>query len=925
MASGHNAPLPGGTAIQPGTILDGRYHILELLGRGGMGAVYKAMDRELDRLVALKVIRPELASDSSVLRRFKQELILARQVTHRNVIRIFDLGTADGVKFISMDYIEGRDLASVLREKRRMPASEAIVIARQVAEGLAAAHAENIVHRDLKPQNVMVDGAGKITLMDFGIARSAEVSGMTRTGALMGTPAYMSPEQAKGDKADGRSDIFTLGIILYELVTGQVPFQADTLMGTLMKRCQERAKPPIELEPSLPPALNRVIMKALATDTAERYQTASELLEDLNELAAPPGERKRQPAYSGMWRRLSMALAAALAVVVCYAVWALVLRKPAGPPKTQSVLIADFDNNTGDPMFEGTIESEMARRMEQARNIVVFDRRAAREVAGQLKPGSTRLDAELVKLVAGREGIDYVLTGSVSRRGDEFQVAVNVLEGSNGSLVVNRTETARNRDEVLGTMARIAGPVRKSLGDATPPGETYSTSSLTAAHSYQMAQQEQIKGNLGSARDFYRKAIEADREFGRAYAGLATLEVAANHPVEAERYFQQAMQHIQRMTDREKLRTRGGYYLTIRNDQKAVDEYTQLVTQYPLDTGGMANLALAHLYRRQMKPALEYGRKALEISQRSVLHRSNLALYALYSGDFEAAQREARGVLQQNPRWERAYVAVALSELASRHPEKAADWYNRLATQSNQGASFAAAGLADTAMFQGLPDVAEKHLIAGIAADTRNKETDYLAAKRIALAYVNWTRGLPGPAQQILNAVLPETKDATQKFLAARLYVELGQPDKAAALAAELSGLLGPEPRAYARLIEAGLLARDGKTGAAIEKAQEAQKLVDTWIGRLDLGRFYLQGSAFTEASSEFELCVKRHGEATSLALDELPTYQFFPQVQYYLGRAAEGLKSKGAAEAYQKFLAMKDPASREPMVLDARQRVAAP
>src|SRR5262249_15810429 len=270
-----NAPL------EPGTVLGERYEILKRLGEGGMGAVYKARDRELDRLGALKGTPPETAGHPHTFRRFKQELILARQVTHKNVIRIFDLGMAGGCKFITMDFIDGHDLKSILVERGKLTPEEAVPIILQVCRGLEAAHAEGVVHRDLKPQNIMLDASGRVWVMDFGLARSMEMAGMTRTGALMGTPDYMSPEQARAQKVDERSDLFSLGIIFYEMLTGHLPFQADTIMATLLKRVQERAVPPSTLDPALPRQLSDVVMKCLEADRAKRYQSTGEILADL--------------------------------------------------------------------------------------------------------------------------------------------------------------------------------------------------------------------------------------------------------------------------------------------------------------------------------------------------------------------------------------------------------------------------------------------------------------------------------------------------------------------------------------------------------------------------------------------------------------------------------------------------------------------
>jgi serine/threonine protein kinase/tetratricopeptide (TPR) repeat protein/TolB-like protein len=290
-ASGPNAP------VEEGVVIGERYEILKRLGEGGMGAVYKARDHELDRLVALKIIRPELAGHPDILRRFKQELILARQVTHKNVVRIFDLGSADGRKFITMDYIDGRDLKSILNERGKLPPSEAVPILQQICQGLEAAHTEGVVHRDLKPQNIMVDDAGRVWLMDFGLARSMELAGLTRTGVLMGTPDYMSPEQARAEKVDARSDLFSLGIIAFEMLVGRLPFEADTLMAKLLQRVQQKAPLVTEIDPSIPAGLAAVVGKCLEPDVTKRYQFIREILADLGGDAQT--SHTKSPSQSG--------------------------------------------------------------------------------------------------------------------------------------------------------------------------------------------------------------------------------------------------------------------------------------------------------------------------------------------------------------------------------------------------------------------------------------------------------------------------------------------------------------------------------------------------------------------------------------------------------------------------------------------------
>src|SRR5690348_13331927 len=276
-----NLNFDGQALLSPGAVLGQRYEILQVLGRGGMGAVYKARDREVDRVVALKVIRPDLAGNAAMLDRFKQELVLSHQVTHKNVVRIYDLGEADGVKFITMEYIEGSDLRSIILEKKRFPPAEAVEIMLQVCRALEAVHAVGVIHRDLKPQNIMRDKQGRVVVMDFGLARLVESNGMTQTGALVGTMEYMSPEQALGSALDHRSDLFTLGLIFYELLTGKMPFAADSALASLIRRTQERALPVTQHDRTIPASLANIVAKCMERDPKQRYQNTTELLADL--------------------------------------------------------------------------------------------------------------------------------------------------------------------------------------------------------------------------------------------------------------------------------------------------------------------------------------------------------------------------------------------------------------------------------------------------------------------------------------------------------------------------------------------------------------------------------------------------------------------------------------------------------------------
>src|ERR1700687_1268837 len=404
--------LPG---LLPGMMLGGRHEILQTIGEGGMGAVYKAEDRELGRTVALKVIRPELASNPEILQRFKQEILLASKVTDRNIIRIYDLGDSEGVKFITMEFVEGDDLRHLLQRQGKLPAAEAVDIMEQVVSGLRAANRVGVMHRDLKPGNIMRASDGRVLVMDFGLARNLQGDGMTRTGTMLGTMEYMSPEQAQAKDLDARSDILTVGLILHELRTGMQPYQADSAIASLLKRTQGRAAPVVTHDPSIPPALSNIVSKCLEPDLKLRYQSAEELLADLN---AWQGGRAaatlKFPASQRPWgHTVHWHWVGVVAAVVALVLAAILLRgkftnaTPAAN-KSVSVLVADFTNHTGDPIFDDTLEPMFNVALEGASFINAYRRGTARNLAKQLPNPSDKLDEQSARLIGVSQGLAAV-------------------------------------------------------------------------------------------------------------------------------------------------------------------------------------------------------------------------------------------------------------------------------------------------------------------------------------------------------------------------------------------------------------------------------------------------------------------------------------------------------------------------------------
>jgi tetratricopeptide (TPR) repeat protein len=375
------------------------------------------------------------------------------------------------------------------------------------------------------------------------------------------------------------------------------------------------------------------------------------------------------------------------------------------------------------------------------------------------------------------------------------------------------------------------------------------------------------------------------------------------------------------MSDREKYRTRGGYFLLTRKPDSAIEEFTALVKAYPADTAGLANLAFAYFVKRDMANALDWGRRAIEIYPKNVPQRNNFGLIAMYAGDFETGIREQKTVLQMNPKFVLGFVGLALSQLAAgQAPDAIATW-NALAAVGPDGASAAAAGLADLALYEGRILDARGILEKAIEADIAARNGEEAARKLTTLAEAFLASGQPAKAAAAADRARGMSKDLAVSVSAARVLLVAGEEKKALAVAGDLEQQLEADPQMYAALLKGDVELKRRNFREAIARFKEAQKQGDSWLGRYDLGRAYLEAGSFTEADKELEACLKRRGEATAVYLDEVPTYRILPPVYFYLGRVREGLKNAaGAAEAYKSFLAVKKGGG-DALVADAKRR----
>jgi tetratricopeptide (TPR) repeat protein len=931
-------PVPSGevSTIEPGTVLAGRYLIIDTLGVGGMGAVYKAFDRQLTRVVAIKTILAELAETPTALKRFKQELLLAQKIVHKNVVRIFDIGEDGATKFITMDFIEGVDLKSLIKKKGKLSPQEAIPIIRQVCQGLEAAHAEGVVHRDLKPQNIMVQSNGLAMVMDFGIAQSSQNRNVTQTGAFLGTPEYMSPEQARTEDVDSRSDVFSLGLIFYEMLTGKLPYQSDTVIESMFKRTRERAVPPAEIDRDVPKMANDIIVKCLALEREGRYQTVTELLADLEKIDPAKKVGAVVHATARLKRFASYRTWGLIAAVVLIGVAAGLLVPRLFRPKTAearapvTVLVADFSNATGDSVFDGTLESMCTTALEEASFVNVFSRGQARTLLARLQNGATRLDEPAARLVGIREGVSVVVTGSITQQGTGYQISVRAVDATTGKVLATREVTAANSQLVLGSVARLIAPIRTALGDTTPESaqlaaaETYTAGSLAAAHAYALAQENLGSGKSADAIKYYLQAIDLDPNLGRAYSGLAAVQFNMKKREEAGELFKKALALVDRMSEREKYRTLGAYYLSFANNyEQAIETLRKLVFLYPADAAAYTNLSTAYVHLGKMAESVEPSRRAVEITPENLLRRYNYAIHAMYAGDFPTAFTEANRILEKDPNYESAYLTLALSALFRDDVDKAMESYTRLEKVGPYGASLSKMGQADLKIYTGHYEEAVKILLPAITEDEKQSNTGEMAYKLVALAETYNALGRSREAAAAAARAAQSSISDGIQFLAARALVEAGDSPKAQQVTKDLEGRLQNQMKSLSLMITGDMALAGKQIGDAVDRYRKAQDQHDSWIAHYLLGKAYVEAGHFPEAIAELEAAEKRASEATDLFDEDTTTLRYLPPLYYWLGRAQEGLGTADAArKSYQRYLAIRGKGdAADKLLADAKRR----
>ena len=671
------------TALSPGSDFGPRYRIEALLGQGGMGRVYKALDKELNRTVAIKVVRQGIADEASVMARFKQELLLASKISHKNILRIHDLGEVAGMKFITMAFVEGHDLHHLIRQNAKLPIERVVKFAQQLAGALAAAHAEDVVHRDLKPQNILVDANDQVYIADFGLAKSfAEGAvGMTQSGAFLGTPRYMSPEQVEGKPTDGRSDLYSYGLILYEMLTGDVPFTGESTIKVMYQRVQERPKNPRSLNPEVPVWLDRIVMRCLEKDPNERYQNAYEVLADLQGAQSAAGISRAGISRSGASIQIQLpVLANRRWIWIASALIVTVLVLAFSIPPVRHVILRSGGEKAGTSVVSGVppISSGrfvavlplqiigdasqfgyLAQGIQEALSAKLFQMKDVRVTSGE---AIDRVDQKQpLPKIARSLGANLIVQGMLQGSGDKIRVILNLEDVADGKRL-----WSGQFDGVVGDLFTVEDQIYSQLVsglNVSPTNDELAAAGArptdnAAAYDLYLKGRNSLRGedekSIQEASNSFEQALKADPKFALAYAGIADASLRM-YTIKKDSFWTQkavaAAQQAQQINDKlpEVHVTLGNAYRASGRYEEATSELRRALSLAPNSDEAYRRLGDTYLESGNGPAAIEAIQKAAQLNPYYWQNQNALGRAYFRLGDYPKALTAFQQIVEMQP------------------------------------------------------------------------------------------------------------------------------------------------------------------------------------------------------------------------------------------------------------------------------------